>query len=1207
MGLRSFVFVAFLALLSSVASVSSSTSEQPLFSRQNNDFLAPTISNNTVAVEKKKFSVVWLWVLRISVGGLNLFCIAEYLLYSFFILVCMVYTFKLVNTAKSRIMVSVIFFIVILLEFTVLPMFVMYFPLALYGVDTTYLPSGKKNTITGAALFPPVLVTASLYLIVCTFVVFQIFPFLGSCWILIKYGINPKRKSVEKAMMDNKFQSMESDATTQERHKRMSREQLVFERLSNPKKAPTVLIVMPVYNEDPDALFNAVLSVTKANYLKSCMHLFVSFDDESVSELYLRLLDKMGVFHHVALATGTKDPSINFESGTIGRLGINQPSKVEQQFQELKRVFSDGTVAYDIPTQFTVTFEGLCVTICRFPHNGKRATQAKTFKMMNKMYGGKGCNTERTFVLYIDSDIILERNAIYEFSRAMELEPHKVAYTGYITCRTSLAPWNFLVAFQDAEYLQSQLIHRSFEAVLGGVVCLPGALTMVRLRALKEVAPHYFTRLDTEKTLDYHRFHLGEDRYMTHLLMEVATNKPKERKRKEAEAKRRAAGKHPKKITKGNNAFTIGFCTSARCKTEAPDTWQKLLKQRRRWFLGAVANEIFMLTAPGLWYHTPFLMFAKLWDFGCRSMIFYVTLANVYLNNAVFPYLLDDTGKLIVSRRSEEANASLDILSIFFPVAKPGEAESIWSFAIPLSLFVGPMLIKWFVLIYVGICLKRWRMAALFPIVSILQPAYGMAYTVYALKTYALRSWGGPRTDRDGGDDAMAALERAWAMIKVGDPSKEMPYDPENEDEESAEWKRGSTYEHGDEVIEIDLAADNNRKSKMKSWFPSKRNTAVEEPKDPKSFSINFVNIKSLDEDDRVTLYTQTIDRFGSLNSLRQTLSRKGVLQRPLTVFGGNKSARSAGGLRNEVQMLQRTPSGLRNETRDSDDGVEQGTSIQNSINTVGNGPRMNNFNQPTQRQYGNQRAPTGNQTQLQRAPSGNQTQLQRDPLGSQPQHQTNPSGNPSQHQRAPSGSQIQPQHQKQASDGQNGQNWQGQHQKQPSAGPHINFAPMPAQNAQVGHNNQIPHARNPPPLNNPHARNPPPLFDPSNARVPPAILAHSQQFQRSTSPPLAFAPSPILIQMNTPNIANISPNVGNAYPPQAFVGVNGRPLSQVHQGQRRSQYYPNENLQTPHLQHYSPQLQLLPSPQIQQAMPPQNGNRTPRQTYAQYPQHPQH
>ncbi|KAJ3124971.1 hypothetical protein HK098_000691 [Nowakowskiella sp. JEL0407] len=1072
----------------------------------------------------------------------------------------MVYTFRLVNTAKSRIMVALIFFIVILLELTVLPMFVMYFPLALYGVDTTYLPSGKKNTITGAALFPPVLVTASLYLIVCTFVVFQIFPFLGSCWILIKYGINPKRKSVEKAMMDNKFQSMESETTTHERHKRMSREQLVFERLSNPKKAPTVLIVMPVYNEDPDALFNAVLSVTKANYLKSCMHLFVSFDDESVSELYLRLLDKMGVFHHAALASENKDPSINFESGTIGRLGINQPSKVEQQFQELKRVFSDGTIAYDIPTQITVTFEGLCVTICRFPHNGKRATQAKTFKMMNKMYGGKGSNTERTFVLYIDSDIILETNAIYEFSRAMELEPNKVAYTGYITCRTSLAPWNFLVAYQDAEYLQSQLIHRSFEAVLGGVVCLPGALTMVRLRALKEVAPHYFTRLDTEKTLDYHRFHLGEDRYMTHLLMEVATNKPKERKRKAAEAKRRAAGKHPKTIKKGSNAFTIGFCTSARCKTEAPDTWQKLLKQRRRWFLGAVANEIFMLTAPGLWYHTPFLMFAKLWDFGCRSMIFYVTLANVYLNNAVFPYLLDDTGKLIVNRRSEEEkNASLDILTIFFPVAKPGDEQSIWSFAIPLALFVGPMLIKWFVLIYVGLCLKRWRMSALFPIVSILQPAYGMAYTIYALKTYALRSWGGPRTDRDGGDDAMAALERAWGMIKVGDPSKEAPFDPENEDEETSEWKRSSKFEQGDEVIEINLEGanndkNNNRKSRIKSWFPSKRNTVAEEMKDPKSFSINFVNIKSLDEDDRVTLYTQTIDRFGSMTSLQQTLNRKGVMQRPLTVFGGNKSPRSPGGLRNEVQLLQRTPSDLRHETRSLDgDGVQKVTTALNSINAADN-------------------APSGNQAPLRRSPSGSPLQLQ---------------------------------HQKQESDGQEIQP-RSQHQKKPSAGPHINFPPETAQDDKAGlGGSQLPYARNPPPpLNNLLARSPPPLLDPSNARVPPAILSHSQQYQHNGTPPLAFAPSPILIQVNTPIIANVSPNLVSAFPPQTY--VNGRPLSQIYEGQRRSQYLPNETLQSAQLPSYSPQMQPTPSPQIQHAISLQNGSGTPRQ-YAQYPQHPEY
>ena len=64
------------------------------------------------------------------------------------------------------------------------------------------------------------------------------------------------------------------------------------------------------------------------------------------------------------------------------------------------------------------------------------------------------------------------------------------------------------------------------------------------------------------KTLMFNGIILGEDRFLTQLLLEGST-------------------------TRG----TVGFCPSARCKTDAcGDVWT-LVRQRRRWYLGGVINE----------------------------------------------------------------------------------------------------------------------------------------------------------------------------------------------------------------------------------------------------------------------------------------------------------------------------------------------------------------------------------------------------------------------------------------------------------------------------------------------------------------------------------------------------------------------------------------------------------------------------------------
>lgn len=58
--------------------------------------------------------------------------------------------------------------------------------------------------------------------------------------------------------------------------------------------------------------------------------------------------------------------------------------------------------------------------------------------------------------------------------------------------------------------------------------------------------------------------------------------------------------------------YQIQMNTGAFCKTEAVQTFRSLLKQRRRWFLGFITNEVCMLTDIRLWKRYPLLLVIRL-------------------------------------------------------------------------------------------------------------------------------------------------------------------------------------------------------------------------------------------------------------------------------------------------------------------------------------------------------------------------------------------------------------------------------------------------------------------------------------------------------------------------------------------------------------------------------------------------------------------
>ena len=200
------------------------------------------------------------------------------------------------------------------------------------------------------------------------------------------------------------------------------------------------------------------------------------------------------------------------------------------------------------------------------------------------------------------------------------------------------------------------------------------------------------------------------------------------------------------------NPYQIGVTTGAFCKTEAVSTLQALLKQRRRWFLGFVTNEVCMLTDIRVWKRYPFLCVVRLAQDSIRTTgLFFFTVLVALLTT------------------SQEAH---DLPMGFIAIA------------------VG---LNWVLMAYFAAALGRWKLL-LYPILFVVRstlkcfsdatitntnpqlgPFFDWLYIVYGVLTAGRRTWGGPRADAAQADvliTPQAAIEYA---LETGDDLNVVP------------------------------------------------------------------------------------------------------------------------------------------------------------------------------------------------------------------------------------------------------------------------------------------------------------------------------------------------------------------------------------------------------------------------------------------------
>ncbi|KAK6507730.1 hypothetical protein TWF481_006152 [Arthrobotrys musiformis] len=432
--------------------------------------------------------------------------------------------------------------------------------------------------------------------------------------------------------------------------------------------APKVIVIMPCYNESAENVMKCINSVIQQEYPMTCIHICLSFDSDDVGADYLEVLNQLGV-------------------------PVIRKSKY--------------------PVSIDVRYGGSRVTVSRYKHGGKRHTQKKTFQMIDRLYEKYLKLQDDVYLLFIDSDCILDQFCVQNFMYEMDFLPKRrkeqsqvMAMTGVITSRVDKGQGSFLTLLQDMEYIHGQLFERAIESSCGAVTCLPGALTCLKFSAFRNMSVFYFADMADkhDNPFDYGQYHLGEDRWLTHLFMIGA-----------------------------KRAYQIKFSTSAFCKTEACSTWNSLINQRTRWFKGFITNETAMLTDWQLWKRYPILCVFR---------------------------MMQDTIR---------TTALLLILLILSLMTKVQTVPNL-----PLPLLALSLGANWLFMMYYGWKLGR-KKAFFYPVLFMANPILNWWYLIASVYSYRRRSWGGPRVQKKAGQvpDVSEEEEESDGLPELSDRERD--------------------------------------------------------------------------------------------------------------------------------------------------------------------------------------------------------------------------------------------------------------------------------------------------------------------------------------------------------------------------------------------------------------------------------------------------
>lgn len=336
-----------------------------------------------------------------------------------------------------------------------------------------------------------------------------------------------------------------------------------------------VICQVPVYTEDESSLRRAIDSLTRTKY-----------DDKR--KLLVVICDGMIV------GAGNEKPTPRIVLDILGHpIDADPPAKSFESLGEGDNQLNYGKIytgLYEtgghIVPYMVIVKVGKATEVFRPGNRGKRDSQLILMRFFNRVHYNTPMNPLELemyhqmqdiigvppayyqFLMQVDADTEVSRESLSQLMGKMVRDTHIQAICG--ETELSNAKESITTMMQVYEYYISHNLSKAFESLFGTVTCLPGCFSLYRLfeedsgRPLlvsHPVLEHYSE--NNVRTLHMKNLlQLGEDRYLTTLLL------------------------------KYNPRFSTKFLRHAHAYTIAPDSWQVLLSQRRRWINSTVHNMV---------------------------------------------------------------------------------------------------------------------------------------------------------------------------------------------------------------------------------------------------------------------------------------------------------------------------------------------------------------------------------------------------------------------------------------------------------------------------------------------------------------------------------------------------------------------------------------------------------------------------------------
>ena len=209
-------------------------------------------------------------------------------------------------------------------------------------------------------------------------------------------------------------------------------------------------------------------------------------------------------------------------------------------------------------------------------------------------------NTKIDYIIGIDADTIFDYNCSYELIESIEKDNQIHGCVGFVDISPSMNMFSVFVLYQYAEYIFAQCLRRFAQSnITNKVSCLSGCVQILRVSeetcGEKILSIFNYLPKEEEDILKHIRSYASEDRnHVCHMLSLYPYVKTMQ------------------------NVNAISY-------TKVPTSIQVFISQRRRWCLGANANDILLVYLPGINFFERISAFVNVLTFSISPFVFIAT------------------------------------------------------------------------------------------------------------------------------------------------------------------------------------------------------------------------------------------------------------------------------------------------------------------------------------------------------------------------------------------------------------------------------------------------------------------------------------------------------------------------------------------------------------------------------------------------------